>query len=263
MILVVLGVFGLVFGSFVNALVWRLHQKRDFLRERSECTHCHHVLAAKDLIPVVSWLMLRGRCRYCHKKIDDTPVVELATALLFLGSYVAWPYAMHGEGLFRFILWLVFLIGFMALIDYDIRWYLLPNKIVYPYIGLATLQVIILATVFHGGIHQVLGSAIGALLISGVFWVLFQMSSGKWIGGGDVKLGVILGFLAGGAIDSLLLLFIASLAGTLAALPLLLMGKAKRRMQLPFGPFLIIGMIAVQLFGAAIITWYTNHLLSV
>jgi prepilin signal peptidase PulO-like enzyme (type II secretory pathway) len=263
MILVVLVVFGLVFGSFVNAFVWRLHAKRDFMRERSECTHCHHVLAAKDLIPVVSWLMLRGRCRYCGKKIDDTPIVELSTMVLFVGSYLVWPYNLQGAGLFRFILWLLFLISFMALIDYDIRWFLLPNKIVYPLIGLAAVQVAVLATVFRGGWHQAVGALVGALIIGGVFWLIFQVSNGRWIGGGDVKLGIALGLLAGGAINGLLLLFVASFAGTLISLPLLIVGKAKRGTQLPFGPFLIVGSIVVQLFGTAIITWYTAHVLSI
>ena len=92
MIEFVIGMVGLAFGSFVNALVWRIRHKRDFVSERSECTHCHHVLAWNDLIPVLSWLMLRGKCRYCHKKIDDSPVVEVTTAALFL--FLRSPYSV-------------------------------------------------------------------------------------------------------------------------------------------------------------------------
>src|SRR4029079_16791155 len=98
MILFLLVVFGLVFGSFINALVWRLHAGRDWVKERSECTHCHHPLAPKDLVPVISWLWLRGRCRYCHKPIDDSPLVELAVPFLFVLSYCFWPMPLAGVG---------------------------------------------------------------------------------------------------------------------------------------------------------------------
>ncbi|MFZ1812597.1 MAG: prepilin peptidase, partial [Candidatus Saccharimonadales bacterium] len=134
---IVLGLLGLCFGSFVNALVWRIRKKRDIVRERSECTHCHHILAWYDLVPVVSYLLLRGRCRYCRKPIDDTPLTELATALLFVISYLAWPYQLATVADWSLVvLWLVLLVGLVALADYDIRWYLLPDVIVFPLIVL-------------------------------------------------------------------------------------------------------------------------------
>src|SRR5579859_6630448 len=127
MIVVLLIVLGLCFGSFVNALVWRLHEHRNFVNERSECTHCHHVLAPKDLVPVVSWLLLRGKCRYCRKPIQDTPVAELLVPALWVVSYVYWPHALYSSlGLFTFVAWLLFVVGFVALAIYDFKWFLLP-----------------------------------------------------------------------------------------------------------------------------------------
>ena len=260
MIIVMLVCLGLVFGSFVNAFVWRLHEGKDWVKERSECTHCHHELAPKDLIPIVSWLLLRGKCRYCHKKIEDSPLVEIATSILFLGSYFFWPVAFEGAGLFRFVLWLIFLIGLVALTVYDLRWFLLPDKVIFPLAGLAAAQVIVVSILYHGGWHEVLGAFAGVLIISGLFYVIFQISRGTWIGGGDVKLGLILGALAGSPINAVLLLFIASCSGMVASLPLLLTGKATRKTQLPFGPFLIFGLVVVQLFGSAIATWYSSLL---
>src|SRR5688572_14187716 len=105
MIVVVLIAFGLIFGSFINALVWRLHEGRDWVRERSECLQCHHQLAPKDLIPVLSWLLLRGKCRYCHKPIPDSPLVELAVPALFVTSYFFWPVDLAGSAWFAFICW--------------------------------------------------------------------------------------------------------------------------------------------------------------
>lgn len=248
---------GLILGSFVNALVWRLHEGKDWVNGRSECPHCHHVLGPLDLIPVVSWLWLRGKCRYCHKKIDDNPLVELAVPVLFVLSYHFWPLELTGTNVVQFIFWLIFVVGFVALAVYDLRWYLLPNTVVFPLIGLAVLQVVLVA-ILDMNWRIVAGAAGGALVVSGIFYLLFQMSKGTWIGGGDVKLGIALGLLAGGVIEGFLLLFTASVLGMLVSLPLILQGKANRKTQMPFGPLLIAGLIVVKLFGAAIIGWYTG-----
>src|SRR5579864_137748 len=117
MIYVVLVVLGLSLGSFVNALVWRLHEQESvtkrrkskkvdlsILHGRSICPNCHHELAVRDLVPVLSWLSLKGTCRYCGKPISwQYPIVEAATASLFILSYVYWPADLHGQALFSFI----------------------------------------------------------------------------------------------------------------------------------------------------------------
>jgi prepilin signal peptidase PulO-like enzyme (type II secretory pathway) len=258
MIVLVLIVFGLIWGSFVNAFVWRLHERKDWVRGRSECTSCHHTLASKDLIPVMSWLLLRGKCRYCHKQIEDSPIVELSVPFLFVVSYVWWPWALQAEGLVRFVFWLVFVVCFTILAVYDLRWKLLPNKIVYPLIAIAVAQTLTLSLLYSRNISMIENAAVGALIISGGFYALFQISAGKWIGGGDVKLGMVLGILCGGAWQALLLLFIASLSGTLMAIPLLAKKKLKTRATIPFGPFLLFASFVIELFGTAIIHWYTH-----
>lgn len=260
MTITILILLGLVLGSFVNALVWRLHTDRDWVRERSECPHCHHILAPKDLIPVFSWLWLRGKCRYCHKSIPDSPLAELAVPLLFVLSYVFWPVPFAGEGLFTFICWLAFVVGFVALAVYDMRWLLLPDKIVFPLIALAVLQVLAQFLFFNGQPGDLLGAALGVLVISGVFYVFFVLSKGTWIGFGDVKLGIVLGLLVGGAVPALLVLFLASVLGTLYALPIVMGGKARRKSHIPFGPFLLVATIVVQLFGGPMLDWYRNLL---
>jgi prepilin signal peptidase PulO-like enzyme (type II secretory pathway) len=260
MILIFLIGFGLILGSFVNALVWRLHEGRDWVRERSECTHCHHVLAAKDLVPVVSWLALRGKCRYCRAKIDDTPLAELVLPVLFVISYYAWPLTLHGVGLFQFVLWLLFLVAFLALAVYDLRWFILPDKIVYTLVLLAVLEVLVRVVFYHQGVDVLVQALLGAAVLSGLFYLLFTIYNGTWIGGGDVKLALVLGLLAGSGIRALLLLFAASTIGTLCLLPSLLMRKTKMKAQIPFGPFLIVGLLVVYLFGARIIDWYTQLL---
>src|SRR5688500_7441747 len=123
MITLALAIFGLCFGSFVSALVWRLHQQTakkklsakqrqalSIVRGRSMCSPCRHELAWFDLLPLVSWLALKGRCRYCGKPIEDSPWVEVLMAGLFVGSYLTWPHGFDGKGMVLFGFWLVFLV---------------------------------------------------------------------------------------------------------------------------------------------------------
>jgi len=261
MVIAALIFLGLLLGSFVNALVWRLYKKKDWVTDRSECDHCHHKLSALDLIPVVSWVMLRGKCRYCHKPIADSPLTELAMPALFVVSYIFWPQSLEGEGLMTFGFWLVFLVGFVALAVYDFRWFLLPNKIVFPLIGLAVLQLVLQLLFFDASWRDVLGAALGVTLISGIFYALFVLSNGAWIGFGDVKLGIVLGILAGGPLPAILLLFVASVLGMLFSLSLVVRGKADRKSYVPFGPFLLAAMVLVALLGVDIIDWYRNLIL--
>ncbi|HEY5152733.1 MAG TPA: prepilin peptidase [Candidatus Saccharimonadales bacterium] len=273
MIIAVLVVMGLCLGSFVNALVWRVHEQEKqsskkkpdkvYLKQlsvakgRSMCPHCRHELAAKDLVPVLSWLNLGGKCRYCGKPVSiQYPLVELATAALFVVSYLWWPVSFDTAQTVIFILWLALLTGLMALLVYDVRWFLLPNRIVYPLGAIAALQAIIsIASANDPGIalfNLILAVAVGG----GIFYLLFQVSHGKWIGGGDVKLGWLLGLIAATPARSFLLIFVASVGGSLVSLPLVARGRLKRTSLIPFGPFLIIAVIIVQLFGADILHWY-------
>lgn len=272
MIYAVLVVFGLCLGSFANALVWRVHEqakkpgkaKKDLsiLNGRSMCPYCKHVLAAKDLVPVLSWLSLSGKCRYCGKPISPQyPLVESATAGLFVASYVWWPLALHGAQTAIFGLWLGSLVGLVALLVYDLSWMLLPDRIMYPLGVLAGLSALIsIASAPQPLIafsHTVLAVAVGG----GIFYLLFQLSQGKWIGGGDVKLGWLLGLVVGTPGKAILLIFAASLLGSLISLPLLLSKRLKRNSTIPFGPFLIVGGIIAVLFGTSLLHWYTHTFL--
>jgi leader peptidase (prepilin peptidase)/N-methyltransferase len=169
---------------------------------------------------------------------------------------------LQGEGIVSFVFWLVFVVGFVALIIYDLRWFLLPHSIVLPLIGLAVVYVLLEAFALGGGTAVLLAAFWGAVTIGGLFYVLFKFSQEKWIGGGDITLGVLLGLLVGGPAKAFLLIFVASLLGTLVAVPLLLARRATRSTHLPFGPFLILAGVIVMLFGQQIIDWYTTDFLT-
>lgn len=228
------------------------------------CPRCHHELAAKDLIPVVSWLSLRGKCRYCQQPISaQYPVVELATAGLFVASYLWWPQTLAGAHVVTFGLWLALLTGLMALLVYDARWYLLPNRIMYPLGALAAVLACVVAAQAAHPWQAVLNTVLAVGVGGGIFYLLFQVSGGKWIGGGDVKLGWLLGLVAATPARGLLLIFMAAVGGSLISVPLLASGRLKRDSMIPFGPFLIVAAIIVQLFGAGILRWYQHVFLGI
>jgi len=273
-------VLGLALGSFVNALVWRVHQQGltkkprtknsklktqdlSILKGRSMCPHCKHTLSATDLIPVLSWLFLRGKCRYCKKPISwQYPVVELSTAALFALSYVTWPHdILSFTSYLLFAAWLISLVLLMALFVYDVKWMLLPNRLVLPLTLVAGLFAVTRSVAAENSLQSLVNSLAAVAISSGIFYVLYQVSKGKWIGGGDVKLGVSLGLLLGSAPLAFLMLFLASMLGLMITLPELLKGKASMNTKLPFGPFLITATVAVVLFGQQFIDWYVSKVL--
>lgn len=266
MIIAILVVAGLCFGSFVNALVWRLHEQEtgtgskkhlSITKGRSMCPHCRHELAPKDLVPILSWLFLRGKCRYCHKPISwQYPLVELAGAALYVASYIWWPQAFTPSQIALLVLWLAFLTLALALLVYDFRWFTLPDRIVVPLGGLAVAQTVIVVWTATHPLTALLNAILAVIVGGGLFYVLFQVSDGKWIGGGDVKLGTVLGLVAATPALSFLMIFLASLLGSLTSLPLLASHRLKKGSMIPFGPFLIIGLVIVRLFGADIFDWY-------
>ena len=288
MVIILFG-YGLIFGSFINALVWRLHeqnkrrpqtarlqskkakqkpqqpaassQQLSILHGRSMCPNCRHTLAAKDLVPVLSWLSLKGRCRYCRKPIAaQYPIVELITGLLFVVFYLGWPFSLSGLHLVWFLYGLVYIVFFVALAVYDFRWFLLPDRLVFPLIAISASQVL-LTSVWQGSLGVLWMPLMGAALYFGLFWLLYQLSDGKWIGGGDVKLALALGLIAGSPLKAMLALFIASLLGTLVSLPQILGGKRGLKQHIPFGPYLLVGAFVVMVWGGRLVSWYTGQFL--
>ncbi len=258
MIYVILAVLGLCMGSFLHAMVWRIHAKKNFVSDRSRCDHCGHVLAWYDLIPVFSWLSLAGKCRYCHKKVTwHHPAIEIVTALLFVLSYLWWPYGFVGVGLVMFGLWLVFLVMTIALAVYDMRWMLLPDVFTFPLAFMGVIYGLLRFTAYE---QRPLGDAVlqiglGIACLAGLYWTLYIISRGKWVGFGDVKLGLFMGAALGGS-DAIVALMVANVLGVLIVIPGLLSGTITRKSKLPFGPFLIVGFYVAGLFGTPLLTWY-------
>jgi prepilin signal peptidase PulO-like enzyme (type II secretory pathway) len=247
------GLFGLLFGSAINALVWRLYVGRSWVRGRSECPDCGHKLAVKDLVPVLSWVFLGGKCRYCQKPIKDHPVVELVTAVLFAVSvYALAPVTVVDWALAG--VWLLILVMLIVLAVYDARWMILPDKVMVPLVGVAAVHVVALA-VLAGTPRPVIGSLMAAVLAGGGFLALAVGTRGRALGGGDIKLAFVMGLLLG-LTGTAVAMFIAFNVAALVGVALIASKRRRRRDHIPFGPFLVLGTVTAFLFADVIIQWY-------
>jgi len=240
--------FGLFVGSFLNCVIYRLEKKESFLRGRSYCPKCRHKLNWYDLIPIFSFLALAGKCRYCHKKISiQYPLVELATGLIFLLCFLLAPYqALFWCGVFCFLI-IIFV--------YDLKHYIIPDKILLP----AILVVFLYNLFFH--FKFLLFNFLPAAFTAGIFFLMiFLISRGKWLGFGDVKLVFLMGLLLGFP-NILVALFLAFFFGAIIGIGLIIFGKKKLKSEIPFGPFLITGTFIAMLWGEELIDWYLGLIL--
>ena len=277
-----LGVLGLVFGSFIGAQVWRLrarqladdkaageeYDRHDYKKlvplikqpkrtDRSRCLACGHVLSARDLVPLASWLVSRGKCRYCGQPIGKfEPTIELVTAALFMISYVFWPFGFgSGAQVGLFVLWLIAIVLLTMLAAYDTRWQLLPDRINYTLMATALVFVVLRYTVVQPVGFSWLSVAGSVGILFGLYAVIYLVSGGRWIGLGDVKLGVSLGLLLADWKLAFLALFLANLIGCFIVLPGLLSKKMNGESRIAFGPLLIVGTLIAFWWGSQFITW--------
>lgn len=232
---------GLIFGSFTNVLIARIPAGESIVTPPSHCPHCGHRLGVLDLVPVLSWLWLKGKCRYCRERIRPRyPLVELLTAALFIGVFLRW-----GLSAWTLAGWaLTVILVACSFIDLDEG--IIPDVITIPgvILGLAV-------SFFTLGFLPALW---GALAFGGVLFLVAVISNGG-MGGGDVKLAAVIGSFTGlpGAFITLLL---SSFLGAVYGVTLMLVGRAGRKTPVKFGPFLAVAAYTAYLFASEIIAWY-------
>lgn len=240
-------ILGLLVGSFLNCLIYRLEQNQSFLRGRSFCPECKKKLGFWDLIPIFSFLFLKGRCRYCRKKISwQYPLVELSTAFAFLLVSFSFP------GYFSLAYHLAISSFLIVIFVYDLKHYLILDKVIYP--AIAFSSVFLLA----GGL-RIFPFILSALGTAFFFWLIILVSRGKWLGWGDVKLAFFMGLLLGWP-KIILALFLANLLGAIIGLGLIAFKRKSLKSAVPFGPFLALGTFVTLLWGERIISWYLSFL---
>lgn len=252
--------FGLAIGSFLNCLIWRLYQK-DTILGRSYCPACHHQLAWYDNIPLFSFIYLGGKCRHCRKHISwQYPLVELFTGLMFAIAY----YMRIGADLPTSALQLLyvgrdwFLISVMIVIFiYDLRWYLILDVVSLPS-ALIILCLNLLINYFEKGQYPLWQNLFLSGIIGGSFFLFqFIVSKGRWVGGGDIRLGLLMG-LALGWPQILAALFIAYIVGSIVGILLIVWGKKQWGSEVPFGIFLTSATLITLFWGTRIIDWYIS-----
>ena len=250
-------IFGLIVGSFLNCVIYRLETKGNFLKGHSFCPHCKHILSWPDLIPVFSFLILRGKCRYCGKKISfQYPLVELATGLVFLlilnfkflisNQFSIFNFETIIYSLYLFIISSLLIIIFV----FDLKHYIIPDKIIYPAI-LIVLGFRIL------NLFGIWNSLISGLVAAGSFLFIILVSRGKWMGFGDVKLAFLMGLFLGFP-KILVALFLSFFIGAIIGIGLILLKKKTLKSEVPFGPFLATGTFIALFWGQELINWYFN-----
>lgn len=267
-------IFGLVAGSFLNAVIWRLEKKESALKGRSYCPKCRHNLGWQDLIPVFSFVVLGGKCRYCGKKISwRYPLVELATGVLFvLVSYFALPtvapqYLIFNTSyLILYTLYFIIVSLLVVIFVYDLKHYIIPDKIVYPAIIIAFLyrlfEFLNLDFIWNlefeiwnfKPLAYILLSAFGA---SAFFLIIILVSRGRWMGMGDAKLAFLMGLLLGFP-NIVAALFISFFLGAIIGTGMIVAGKKKIKSEIPFGPFLVAGTFLSLFWGQDLVGWYLN-----
>lgn len=243
---------GLITGSFLNVVIHRLPKQVSTVRPRSRCPYCGGAIIARDNIPVVSYLLLKGRCRHCKAPISPRyPAIELITGGLFVACVQVFGFS--GEGLAA----AVFCALMVALAAIDLENFILPDRLTLPgiAIGLALQPWIPGVSLLEAVLGVLVGAGVLILVINVWYWLKDTESMGL----GDVNMLATIGAFLGwqGVIASL---FLASLLGAIAGIGLMIFGKATLKAKLPFGFFLALGALVTLFFGPRLYQWYAGLL---
>ncbi len=297
---------GLFFGSFANVISLRLHEKKPgIVMGHSECPNCKYLLKWYDNIPLLSWILLRGKCRKCHKSISwQYPIVELFFGILFLSAGLL----ANNHQIVVLIWYLIIFFALGILVLSDIRYMDIPDAVSLPTIGFLIISSLVNTFFVHiEEIPEIIPALLGFVAIYGLFslsiiipgilmsiqkrqsgpvrnaiisiiafpfWIVFSLFGlgsafekifdnttdeeiPAWIGGGDLRLGIIMGFILGWKMGIMAVLF-ACIIGTVFYIPLLILGKTSSKSLVPFGPFLILSLILSLFFGNTILDYYLN-----
>ena len=245
---------GLAVGSFLNVVIHRVPRKESIVRPRSACPSCGTTIADRDNIPVLSWILLRGKCRTCAQPISFRyPLVELLTAVLFIGAALRFGYSWDLPA------FLVLVAGLLALAFTDLEQFLLPVRIVYPLLGLLAGLLVVAAAA--DGSWRRLGVAAACGLVAFAVFFTLNFVNPRWMAFGDVRLAGLIGLGLGwlGARQALLGFFLAFLLGSIVGVALIAAKRIERKAPIPFGVFLAAGAFLSVYAGQPIIDLYLRH----
>lgn len=260
----VLFALGLAIGSFLNVVIYRSVHNDSPLRGRSYCDSCKKPIRWYDNIPVMSFILLRSRCRYCKAEIPwEYPAVEFLTGALFVWWYVVgFTFFQLGSSPFSVIqplFWLLVGVLFLVICFADVSYYIIPDSAVILLTGIVIGYRTLLVSQHIMIGHDFLLSIMSGLFASCFFLSLVLLTKGKGMGLGDVKLAFPLGLLLGYPL-TVVALFLSFILGALVGILAIVLGKKKLKSRLPFGPFLIVGTILALVWGEQLLTLYLHYL---
>ena len=245
--------FGFAIGSFLNVIIYRVPRNESVVSPRSKCPSCGAPIKDRDNIPVLSWMLLKGRCRNCHAAISPRYLyVELAGGALFAGAAARLGFRWDLPAI------LVLLSGLLALAVIDLEQMILPKKVVYPTLAIVA-GLLALAAAVSGDWHDLLVAAICSVGWFTLFFVL-NYASPRMLGFGDVRLALVLGLGLGwlGWRYAVLGFFAANLVGAVLGVALIAMKKMTREQPIPYGVFLALGAAFAIFAGPEILPWFTR-----
>ncbi|KKU80426.1 MAG: Type 4 prepilin-like protein leader peptide-processing enzyme [Candidatus Peregrinibacteria bacterium GW2011_GWA2_47_7] len=263
-IAVVLGLFilGACVGSFTSVVIYRLHSRLPgILTGRSKCTTCETQLQMTDLIPVLSYLTLRGKCRYCSKSISYMyPLLEIVSGAFFAALFFKFPFintvtlqfseAMVG----LYLLYAVYAFVLLFTFFFDLHYMKVADEILLPAILLG-----LIATIAAPLTPFLVDAVIGLCIAVGFFGIQILLSKGKWVGMGDLRVGAFMGVILGWKL-TIVALFVSYVLGSVVALIVALHRKKIIGIKIPFAPLLVTGTVITMFFGEKILTWYLTSL---
>ncbi|MCX7747485.1 MAG: prepilin peptidase [Clostridia bacterium] len=259
-------VFGLLIGSFLNVCIWRLPREESIVKPPSHCVGCGNRLGPLDLVPVFSFLFLRGRCRYCKVKISvKYPLIELLTGVVFIALYIRT--LNIGGNLVDFAASAFLMSILIAVFFIDLEHMIIPDGLVIT--GLVGGAAVFVYNIFMP--IQIYGdrnwwNPLLGLLPGSIFWLLIG-SLGMLIykddamGGGDIKIFAPIGIFLGWKMTIVATLSSVFIGG-FVSLILILVGIKNRKSTIPFGPFIVIGTFVTMMWGTEILNWYVNNMLA-
>lgn len=257
MTVLIVFISGLIVGSFLNSFVYRFHEGKPLFSfsERSSCPSCSHRLHWIDLVPLVSFFLLRGKCRYCTAPIRwFYPIGELVCALFFVVTWLGisqYPLVSGAEIVSALNLFFIASI-LAAIFISDLRYYVIPNSFLLA-LGVSTITFLLLKSiVFHTAFLQIfvegIGSAVPAALF---FWFLVMVSREKWMGWGDVKYSAVMGLLLGWP-SVMIGILLAFVGGAIGGLFLIVLKKKTLKSEIPFGVFLTSSTLITLFWGKSL-----------
>ncbi|MEP6761425.1 MAG: prepilin peptidase [Sporichthyaceae bacterium] len=255
-LVVACGLGGLLIGSFVNVVVWRVPRGESIVSPPSACPSCGESIRPRDNVPVLSWLLLRGRCRHCQARISARyPIVELLTGVVFAVMAVRFG----ADAVLPAFLYLGAIGVALTMIDLDVK--RLPNAIVLPSYVVA-LALLTTAALVQGDLSSLLRAVLGMAALFALYFLLALVYPAG-MGFGDVKLAGVLGLYLGwlGWAEVVTGGFLGFFFGGLVGVALMVARRAGRKSQIPFGPFMIVGAFAAILWGAPLADLYLDHAL--